>query len=433
MEGISWRIHARLFRGNRNVVTIRSINARQVFDKRGNPTIQVDLTCSDDTLSTFVLPVSSGVSTGIDKDLESRDGRSDCLVKGVSKAVDNVNNIIAPALIDMDPTQQTDIDNLMVQLLGGSVNEWDWCKEKHIAKLAGNQRIVLPVPSFTVINRVSHAGNKLATQEFTILPLESSNFKLAMQQGMRTHEGVHGEIALKYGNKAVQYCDEGGFALNIKEKECLELLRSAINKSKYTGSVFIGMDVAASAFHNEDKTYDLKFKEDNNDVSQKISRDALKDLYTSFVKEYPIVLIEDRFDKDDLETYAKLTEEVRDRVLIDGDDPMVSFMKRVPMAIESESNTEICNCLMLKVSQMGSVTECIKTVKMAKEHFWGVAASGETEDTFIADLCVGLSMGQIKVGNPLRDPRLVIHVRLMEIEIELGSESLYAGWNFRHW
>ncbi|XP_057437580.1 enolase-like isoform X2 [Lotus japonicus] len=404
MEGISWRIHARLFRGNRNVVTIRSINARQVFDKRGNPTIQVDLTCSDDTLSTFVLPVSSGVSTGIDKDLESRDGRSDCLVKGVSKAVDNVNNIIAPALIDM-----------------------------HIAKLAGNQRIVLPVPSFTVINRVSHAGNKLATQEFTILPLESSNFKLAMQQGMRTHEGVHGEIALKYGNKAVQYCDEGGFALNIKEKECLELLRSAINKSKYTGSVFIGMDVAASAFHNEDKTYDLKFKEDNNDVSQKISRDALKDLYTSFVKEYPIVLIEDRFDKDDLETYAKLTEEVRDRVLIDGDDPMVSFMKRVPMAIESESNTEICNCLMLKVSQMGSVTECIKTVKMAKEHFWGVAASGETEDTFIADLCVGLSMGQIKVGNPLRDPRLVIHVRLMEIEIELGSESLYAGWNFRHW
>ncbi|XP_057428462.1 bifunctional enolase 2/transcriptional activator-like [Lotus japonicus] len=307
---------------------------------------------------------------------------------------------------------------------------------KHIANLAGNPRIVLPVPSFTVINRVSHAGNKLATQEFNILPVESSNFKLAMQQGIQTHETVHGVIAMKYGNKAVQVCDEGGFTLNIKEKECLELLKSAIDESEYTGSVFIGMDVAPYAFRNEDKTYDLKFKEDNNDVSQKISRDALKDLYTSFVKEYPIVLIEDRFDKDDLEPYAKLTEEVRDHVLIDGDVPLVSFLKRVPMAIESKSNTEICNCLMLKVSQMGSVTDCIKTVKMAKEHFWGVIAcpgSGETEDTFIADLCVGLSMGQIKVGNPFSDPRLVIHLRLKKIEIELGSESLYAGWNFRHW
>uniref|UniRef100_M4DL50 phosphopyruvate hydratase n=1 Tax=Brassica campestris TaxID=3711 RepID=M4DL50_BRACM len=470
------------------MATITVVKARQIFDSRGNPTVEVDVHTSNGVKVTAAVP--SGASTGIYEALELRDCGSDYLGKGVSKAVGNVNNIIGPALIGKDPTQQTAIDNFMVHELDGTQNEWGWCKQKlganailavslavckagavvsgiplykHIANLAGNPKIVLPVPAFNVINGGSHAGNKLAMQacslwflfvdmlnfkllqvlkisdcdwllclqEFMILPIGASSFKEAMKMGVEVYHNLKSVIKKKYGQDATNVGDEGGFAPNIQEnKEGLELLKTAIEKAGYTGKVVIGMDVAASEFYSSDKTYDLNFKEENNNGSQKISGDALKDLYKSFVAEYPIVSIEDPFDQDDWEHYAKMTTECGDSVQIVGDDLLVTNPKRVAKAIAEKS----CNALLLKVNQIGSVTESIEAVKMSKRAGWGVMAShrsGETEDTFIADLSVGLSTGQIKTGAPCRSERLAKYNQLLRIEEELGSEAVYAGANFR--
>ncbi|KAJ4891767.1 Bifunctional enolase 2/transcriptional activator [Raphanus sativus] len=438
------------------MATITVVKARQIFDSRGNPTVEVDVHTSTGVKVTAAVP--SGASTGIYEALELRDGGSDYLGKGVSKAVGNVNNIIGPALIGKDPTQQTAIDNFMVHELDGTQNEWGWCKQKlganailavslavckagavvsgiplykHIANLAGNPKIVLPVPAFNVINGGSHAGNKLAMQEFMILPIGASSFKEAMKMGVEVYHNLKSVIKKKYGQDATNVGDEGGFAPNIQEnKEGLELLKTAIEKAGYTGKVVIGMDVAASEFYSSDKTYDLNFKEENNNGSQKISGDALKDLYKSFVSEYPIVSIEDPFDQDDWEHYAKMTAECGDNVQIVGDDLLVTNPKRVAKAIAEKS----CNALLLKVNQIGSVTESIEAVRMSKKAGWGVMTShrsGETEDTFIADLAVGLSTGQIKTGAPCRSERLAKYNQLLRIEEELGSEAVYAGANFR--
>ncbi|KAJ0088756.1 hypothetical protein Patl1_32358 [Pistacia atlantica] len=481
-------------------ITIVSVKARQIFDSRGNPTVEVDVKTSDDHLARAAVP--SGASTGIYEALELRDGGSDYLGKGVLKAVENVNAIIGPALIGkvchllmeffLTLTKQTEIDNFMVQQLDGTVNEWGWCKQKlganailavslavckagahakkdstvqdflnivlqnmicsashgHIAELAGNKKLVLPVPAFNVINGGSHAGNKLAMQEFMILPVGASTFKEAMKMGVEVYHHLKAVIKKKYGQDATNVGDEGGFAPNIQEnKEGLELLKTAIAKAGYTGKVVIGMDVAASEFYGSDKTYDLNFKEDvswtrellfqlrnhalfKNDGSQKISGDALKDLYKSFVSEYPIVSIEDPFDQDDWEHYAKMTGEIGANVQIVGDDLLVTNPKRVEKAIKEKS----CNALLLKVNQIGSVTESIEAVKMSKRAGWGVMAShrsGETEDTFIADLSVGLATGQIKTGAPCRSERLAKYNQLLRIEEELGAEAVYAGANFR--
>jgi enolase len=436
--------------------TITEIKARQIFDSRGNPTVEVDLTTSKGHKVRAAVP--SGASTGVYEALELRDGGSDYLGKGVSKAVDNVNSIIAPALIGKDPTDQVGIDNFMVQKLDGTVNEWGWCKQKlganailavslavckagaevngiplykHIANIAGNKKLVLPVPAFNVINGGSHAGNKLAMQEFMILPVGASSFKEAMKMGVEVYHHLKAVIKKKYGQDATNVGDEGGFAPNIQEnKEGLELLNVAIAKAGYTGKVVIGMDVAASEFYSSDKRYDLNFKEEKNDGSQKISGEALKDLYKSFVSEYPIVSIEDPFDQDDWEHYAKMTSEIGEKVQIVGDDLLVTNPKRVDKAIKEKS----CNALLLKVNQIGSVTESIEAVKMSKKAGWGVMAShrsGETEDTFIADLSVGLATGQIKTGAPCRSERLAKYNQLLRIEEELGSEAVYAGANFR--
>ncbi|WVZ55165.1 hypothetical protein U9M48_005864 [Paspalum notatum var. saurae] len=391
--------------------TIQSVKARQIFDSRGNPTVEVDVCCSDGTFARAAVP--SGASTGVYEALELRDGGSDYLGKGVSKAVNNVNSIIGPALVGKDPTAQTEIDNFMVQQLDGTKNEWGWCKQKlganailavslavckagasikkiplyqHIANLAGNKQLVLPVPAFN---------------EFMILPTGASSFKEAMKMG------VESVIKKKYGQDATNVGDEGGFAPNIQEnKEGLELLKTAIEKAGYTGKVVIGMDVAASEFYTEkDQTYDLNFKEENNDGSQKISGDSLKNVYKSFVSEYPIVSIEDPFDQDDWVHYGKMTEEIGEQVQIVGDDLLVTNPTRVAKAIKDKA----CNALLLKVNQIGSVTESIEAVKMSKQAGWGVMTShrsGETEDTFIADLAVGLSTGQIKTGAPCRSERL---------------------------
>ncbi|PON52960.1 Enolase [Trema orientale] len=403
------------------MATIAHVKARQIFDSRGNPTVEVDVTLTNGTLARAAVP--SGASTGVYEALELRDGGSDYLGKGVLKAVENVNTIIGPALIGKDPTKQTEIDNFMVQQLDGTVNEWGWCKQKlganailavslavckagasvlniplykHIANLAGNKNLVLPVPAFNVINGGSHAGNKLAMQEFMILPVGASSFKEAMKMGVEVYHHLKGVIKKKYGQDATNVGDEGGFAPNIQEnKEGLELLKTAIAKAGYTGKVVIGMDVAASEFYGSDKTYDLNFKEENNDGSQKISGDALKDVYKSFVSEYPI---------------------------------------RVEKAIKEKS----CNALLLKVNQIGSVTESIEAVRMSKRAGWGVMAS-HRRVKLRQELPVGQSVLPSIISSCELRKSLVLERSMLEQSsvfllspTKLSSVDIFAGfyqWN----
>lgn len=439
--------------------TITAVKARQIFDSRGNPTIEVDVTT---TKSSYRAAVPSGASTGIYEALELRDGDKDMYMgKGVAKAVANVNSIIAPHLIGMNPIDQKLIDDKMVMELDGSKNDWGWSKSKlganailgtsmavckagaaakgtplykHIAELAGNstEKMFLPVPAFNVINGGSHAGNKLAMQEFMILPIGASSFTEAMRMGSEVYHNLKSVIKKKYGQDACNVGDEGGFAPNILDnKEGLDLLVEAIEKAGYTGKMKIGMDVAAAEFWKEDiKKYDLDFKTEDNDGSQVKSGEELLAIYEDFVANYPMVSIEDPFDQDDFDSYKLMTEKVGETCQIVGDDLLVTNPTRVKKAIDAKA----CNALLLKVNQIGSVTESIEAVNMAKAAGWGVMTShrsGETEDSFIADLAVGLKTGQIKTGAPCRSERLAKYNQLLRIEEELGANAIYTGAQFR--
>ena len=301
---------------------------------------------------------------------------------------------------------------------------------QHIADLAGNGKLVLPVPAFNVINGGSHAGNKLAMQEFMILPVGASSFKEAMQMGSEVYHNLKSVIKKKYGQDACNVGDEGGFAPNIQDnKEGLDLLVEAIEKAGYTGKMKIGMDVAASEFLTEDKCYDLDFKTEGNDGSMKKTGAEMIDLYQEFISEYPMISIEDPFDQDDAENTAALT--AKNNCQIVGDDLLVTNPKRVQAAIDGKW----CNALLLKVNQIGTISESIEAVGMSKKAGWGVMAShrsGETEDSFIADLAVGLSTGQIKTGAPCRSERLAKYNQLLRIEEELGDKAVYAGASYKH-
>jgi enolase len=428
------------------MANIKMIHAREVLDSRGNPTVEVDLTTEN---GIFRAMVPSGASTGIHEALELRDGdKSRYLGKGVLKAVENVNTKISKIVIGLDPVNQIEIDELMIKE-DGTENKSNFganailavsmavCKAgaaakkvplyKHIADLAGVNEFVLPVPSFNVINGGSHAGNKLAMQEFMILPLGALNFKEAMRMGAECYHQLKKVIKKKYGQDAVNVGDEGGFAPNIQDnKEGLELLKEAIEAAGYTGKVKIGMDVAASEFY-KDGNYDLNFKGDTPDMK---SGDEMIDLYTQFVDEFGLVSIEDPFDQDDWVTYPKLTEAVGEKTQIVGDDLLVTNPKRIAKAIELKA----VNSLLLKVNQIGSISESIKACKDAQNAGWSVMVShrsGETEDSFIADLVVGLKTGQIKTGAPCRSERLAKYNQLMRIEEELGDNCKYAGEYFR--
>ena len=438
---------------------IVDIHAREILDSRGNPTVEVDLKTD---LGTFRAAVPSGASTGIYEALELRDkDASRYLGKGVLTAVRNVETIIKPALIGKDVTQQVELDNLMVQTLDGTSNEWGWSKSRlganailavslaiaraacahfriplyqYIARLAGNseERFVLPVPAFNVINGGSHAGNKLAMQEFMILPTGATSFREALQLGAEVYHNLKKVIQTKYGLDATNVGDEGGFAPNIQDNvEGLTLLMEAIGKAGHTGKITLGMDVAASEFYRaEDSKYDLDFKTANNDGSKRLTGEELTNVYKSFLQNYPMGSIEDPFDQDDWDHYAALTAAVGEGTQIVGDDLLVTNPTRVRQAIERRS----CNALLLKVNQIGSLTESIQAWRMAKEAGWGVMVShrsGETEDTFIADLVVGLGTGEIKTGAPCRSERLAKYNQIMRIEEELGDRAVYAGANYR--
>jgi enolase len=439
---------------------ITAVHARQIFDSRGNPTVECDMTTTD---GLFRAAVPSGASTGIYEALELRDGdKTAYMGKGVMKAVDNIIKLIAPALIGMDPAAQQAIDDKMVQELDGSKNEWGWSKSKlganailavsmaackagaaakrlplykHIAVLAGNPtgKMYLPVPAFNIINGGSHAGNKLAMQEFMILPIGAKDFTEAMKMGSEVYHNLKSVIKKKYGQDACNVGDEGGFAPNIlANEEGLNLVVEAIEKAGYTGKVKIGMDVAAAEFYTAEKMYDLDFKTegDAKDKSQTITSEQLTAIYEKFCQDYPVISIEDPFDQDDFPAYGAMTAKIGTTCQIVGDDLLVTNPTRVQKAIDEKA----CNALLLKVNQIGSISESIAAVNMAKAAGWGVMTShrsGETEDSFIADLAVGLKTGQIKTGAPCRSERLAKYNQLLRIEEELGASAIYAGAAFR--
>uniref|UniRef100_A0A8C6U0C4 phosphopyruvate hydratase n=1 Tax=Neogobius melanostomus TaxID=47308 RepID=A0A8C6U0C4_9GOBI len=401
----------------------------------------------------FRAAVPSGASTGIYEALELRDNdKTRYMGKGVSKAVEHINKTIAPALVNKNVTvvEQEKVDKLMLDM-DGTENKSKFganailgvslavCKAgaaekgvplyRHIADLAGNPDVILPVPAFNVINGGSHAGNKLAMQEFMILPVGASSFKEAMRIGAEVYHNLKNVIKEKYGKDATNVGDEGGFAPNILEnKEALELLKNAIAKAGYTDKIVIGMDVAASEFYKGGK-YDLDFKSPD-DPSRYITPDQLADLYKSFVKDYPgMMCYSDPFDQDDWAAWSNFTASTSIQVV--GDDLTVTNPKRISKGVAEKA----CNCLLLKVNQIGSVTESLQACKMAQSNGWGVMVShrsGETEDTFIADLVVGLCTGQIKTGAPCRSERLAKYNQLLRIEEELGDKARFAGQNFRH-
>lgn len=427
---------------------ITSVKAREILDSRGNPTVEVELTTD---LGLFRASVPSGASTGAYEAYELRDGGDRYDGKGVLTAVANVNDILGPGVIGMDPTNQSGIDNAMLEMDGtpnksklgaNAILGISLAASKagaaakgvplyqHYADLAGNseEKFTMPVPCFNVINGGSHAGNKLAFQEYFVIPTGAKDFKESMRIGCEVYHALGRIIKSKFGGDATLIGDEGGFAPPCDNREGCELIMEALKKTGYTDKCKIGLDVAASEFKVKGKdAYDLDFKYDGN----VISGDALGDLYQSLASDYPIVTIEDPFDEDDWSNWAKFTEKNSAAFQVVGDDLTVTNIEKIERAVTENS----CTCLLLKVNQIGSITESIAAVTKAKQAGWGVMTShrsGETEDTYIADLAVGLCTGQIKTGAPCRSERLAKYNQLLRIEEELGEgRSVFAGESFR--
>merc|ERR1719265_1739050 len=337
---------------------IVSVKAREILDSRGNPTLEVDL-CTERGM--FRAAVPSGASTGVYEALELRDlDKGRFLGKGCLKAVANVNNIIGPKLIGKDPTKQKELDKMMVEELDGTQNEWGWCKSKlganailavsmavcragaaasrmplykYLAQLSGKptDKFVMPVPSFNVINGGSHAGNRLACQEFMILPVGASNFKHAMEIGAEVYHNLKSCIKKKYGQDACNVGDEGGFAPNVQDNdEALDVLMDAIKQSGHADKVKIGTDVAASEFYSaETKLYDMDFKNPDSAAEMKKTATQLIDYYKNWMSKYPLVSIEDPFDQDDWDAYKAMMEAMGNDVQIVGDDLLVTNPKRI--------------------------------------------------------------------------------------------------------
>uniref|UniRef100_A0A2K5P931 phosphopyruvate hydratase n=1 Tax=Cebus imitator TaxID=2715852 RepID=A0A2K5P931_CEBIM len=388
-------------------MAMQKIFVQEILDSRGNPTVEVDL-------HTAKAAVPSGASTGIYEALELRDGDKAHYL-GVWKAVEHINKTLGPALlekklsvVDQEKFGATAILGVSLAVYKVGATEKGVPLYRHIADFAGNPDLILPVPAFNMINGSSHAVNKLAMQECMILPVEASFFKEAMRIGAQVCHHLKGIIKAKYGKDATNVGDEGGFTPNILENiEALELLKTAIQAAGYPDKVVICMDVAAS--------YDLNFMSPDDP------------LYKSFIKNYPMISIENPFDQDDWATWTSFLLGVDIKIV--GGDLTVTNPKRTAQAVE-----KACSCLLLKVNQISSVTKSIQACKLAQSNVWGVMVShcfGETEDTFIADF-VGLCTGQIKTGTPCHSECLAKYSQFMRIKEALGDKAIFAGHKFHN-
>ena len=407
------------------------IKAREVLDSRGNPTVEAELVLNNHTIRAIV---ASGASTGKYEALELRDKNKRYNGKGVLKAVKNVSRI-SNALKGISLTKQKEIDEKIIKLdstknktnLGANamlatsmvcLRAGALLKKKplyqYIAEISGRKPLI-PIPFCNVINGGRHADNKLKMQEFMIVPVGLKSFSEATMIISETYHTLKGIVSKKYGMSGVG--DEGGFSPGVRNSfEALELITKAIEKSGHEKYVKIALDPAASEFY-ENKKYVIE---------KKFSGMEMVDYYINLVKKYPIISIEDPFDQDDFESYKEMTIKLGSKIQIVGDDLLVTNTERIRKAVD----LELCNALLLKPNQIGTVTEAIDAANLAFKSGWNVMVShrsGETEDTFIADLATGLGCGQIKLGAPCRGERTCKYNQLLRIEEQLGKK-VYARW-----
>ena len=416
--------------------TIEDVKARQILDSRGNPTVEVDVTLSCGVVGRAAVP--SGASTGIFEALEMRDGdKSIYCGKSVLKAVDNVNNIIAPELIGENAADQQAIDKLMLEL-DGTENKSKLganailgvslacAKASALAfemplyrYLGGINATTLPVPMMNVLNGGAHADNNVDFQEFMITPVGASSFTEAIRMGAEVFHNL--KTVLKNKGMVTSVGDEGGFAPNLSSnEEALQVIIEAIEKAGYTTEqVKICLDVASSEFY-EDGKYNLAGE------GKVLSREEMVDFLANWVDKYPIISIEDGMAEEDWEGWKMLTDRIGSHCQLVGDDLFVTNTKRLSKGIE----TGTANSILIKVNQIGTLTETLNAMNMAfKAGYTAIAShrSGETEDTFIADLAVATNCGQIKTGSASRTDRICKYNQLIRIEEELGSAAKYMG------
>ena len=404
---------------------IKDIIAREILDSRGNPTVEVDVYLENGTMGRAAVP--SGASTGMREALELRDKDDRYLGKGVLKAVNNVNEIIKPALIGKDALNQREIDTIMIDLdgtenksklganaiLGVSMAVLRAAanyKNEPVYKYIGNGK-TLPRPMMNIMNGGAHADNNIDFQEFMIIP-EANTVHERIRIGAEVFHNL--KAILKENGYVTAVGDEGGFAPNLKStREALDFIMSAIKKAGYTPGkdVNIGLDVAASEFY-EDGLYNVEGK--------KLTTNQLIDMFVNLVNDYPIISIEDPVDENDWVGFRSITEKLGNKVQLVGDDLFVTNAKSLQMGIDNKAG----NAILIKVNQIGTITETLETINLAKKNGYKTVIShrsGETEDTTIADLAVGLDLGQIKTGSMSRTDRMCKYNQLMRIEEELSK------------
>jgi enolase len=419
---------------------ITDVYAREVLDSRGNPTIEVEVYTESGAYGRAMVP--SGASTGEHEAVELRDGdKKRYLGKGVLKAVDNVNELIAPEIIGLDCTQQTFIDHLMIEL-DGTPNKAklganailgvsmavaraaaDYAGLPLYVYLGGFNARELPVPMMNIINGGSHADNNVDFQEFMIMPVGFKTFSDSLRCGVEVFHSLKKVLSGKGYNTAVG--DEGGFAPNLKSnEEAIQVILEAIDAAGYkAGSqVQIAMDVASSEFYNkETKKYVLAGEGGTSFTAQE-----LVGFYKELVNKYPIVSIEDGLDENDWDGWKYMTKELGHKVQLVGDDLLVTNTKRLAKAIDQG----IANSILVKVNQIGTLTETFEAVEMAKRAGYTAVLShrsGETEDSTIADIAVATNCGQIKTGSLSRTDRIAKYNQLLRIEDELGTTAVFSG------
>jgi enolase len=408
---------------------ILEVKSREILDSRGNPTIEVEITLKGGATGRAAVP--SGASTGTFEAIEIRDNDERYHGKGVVKAINIVNEKIKPKIIGIDARDQKKIDRIMIELdgtenkskLGGNtILGVSIANIKAVSKIEGNwlyeqidkKANILPVPFFNVINGGKHAGNQLDFQEFMIAPTGAKNFRKAIQIGSEIYQTLKENLRKLYGENAINVGDEGGFSPPIANpKKALEIIMKSVEESGYAGKTELALDVAASSLY-ENGTYKVENKS--------LNKYQMIDLYKDLVESYPIVSIEDPLFEDDYEGYVEITKEIPIQIL--GDDIFVTNTKRLKKGIKMKA----CNALLWKVNQIGSLTEALDAAKIARKNGYKVMAShrsGDTEDTFVADLSVGIGCGQIKSGAPCRGERTAKYNQLLRIEENLGKNSKY--------
>ncbi|MEE3196070.1 MAG: phosphopyruvate hydratase [Candidatus Neomarinimicrobiota bacterium] len=417
--------------------SIDKIIAREILDSRGNPTVEVDALLASGAFGRAAVP--SGASTGEHEAIELRDNdRLRYLGKGVKKAVENINTVIANAIIGLDAFNQKNIDDAMIALDGTPNKSYlgansilgvslavaksaSNAKNKPLYEYLNKDRIyTMPIPMMNIINGGSHADNNIDFQEFMVFPIGANSFSMALQMGTEIFHQL--KIVLKGRDLATAVGDEGGFAPNLKSnEEAIEIILTAIDKAGYKAGedIYIALDIAASEIFDENK-YILKSER------KSLSSDQMISYYKNLINKYPIISIEDGLAENDWDGWVSMNEELGNKIQIVGDDLTVTNINRLKKAI----NLKAMNAILIKLNQIGSLTETLETIDLAKKTNFGAIIShrsGETEDTTIADLAVACGVGQIKTGSASRTDRICKYNQLLRIEENLSNKSKYPG------